>query len=179
MWHIRAWGYLYYEIYCFLLHFCLSFLPDYKFLEKDLILLPTKYKYIVHVSLNTVEFDKLQNLIGLIVFIKFDIFFFSPKMGFLGGTSGKESVCQFRRHERCRFDPWVGKIRWRRKWQPTPVFLTGKSMDRGAWWVQEVAKSWTWLSTKDRISPKKMYRWDISIWKDAQNYLLLRKCKLK
>ena len=28
---------------------------------------------------------------------------------------------------RCRFDPWVGKISWRRKWQPTPVFLPGKS----------------------------------------------------
>ena len=25
------------------------------------------------------------------------------------------------------FDPWVGKIPWRRKWQPTPVFLPGKS----------------------------------------------------
>ena len=25
-----------------------------------------------------------------------------------------------------RFDPWVGKIPWRRKWQPTPVFLPGK-----------------------------------------------------
>ena len=24
------------------------------------------------------------------------------------------------------FDPWVGKILWRRKWQPTPVFLPGK-----------------------------------------------------
>ena len=32
-------------------------------------------------------------------------------------------------HLRCRrhgFDPWVGKILWRRKWQPTPVFLPGK-----------------------------------------------------
>ena len=28
------------------------------------------------------------------------------------------------RHE---FDPWVRKIPWRRKWQPTPVFLPGKS----------------------------------------------------
>ena len=30
---------------------------------------------------------------------------------------------------KCRrpgFDPWVGKIPWRRKWQPTPVFLSGK-----------------------------------------------------
>ena len=30
-------------------------------------------------------------------------------------------------HERQRFDPWVGKISWSRKWQPTPVFLPGKS----------------------------------------------------
>ena len=27
---------------------------------------------------------------------------------------------------RPRFDPWVGKIPWRREWQPTPVFLTGE-----------------------------------------------------
>ena len=27
----------------------------------------------------------------------------------------------------CEFDPWVGKIPWRRKWQPTPVFLPGES----------------------------------------------------
>jgi len=25
------------------------------------------------------------------------------------------------------FNPWVGKIRWRRKWLPTPVFLPGES----------------------------------------------------
>ena len=31
------------------------------------------------------------------------------------------------RHRRLRFDPWVGKVPWRRKWQPTPVFLPGKS----------------------------------------------------
>ena len=37
--------------------------------------------------------------------------------------SGKESICQCRRP---KFDPWVGKIPWRRKWQPTPVFLPGK-----------------------------------------------------
>ena len=28
---------------------------------------------------------------------------------------------------RFRFDPWAGKIPWRRKWQPTPAFLPGKS----------------------------------------------------
>ena len=41
--------------------------------------------------------------------------------------SGKESACQCRRHRRFRFNPWVRKISWRRKWQPTPVFLPGKS----------------------------------------------------
>ena len=47
-------------------------------------------------------------------------------MGFPGGSSSKESACQFRRCRRCGFDRWVGKIPWRRTWQPTPVFLLGK-----------------------------------------------------
>ena len=45
----------------------------------------------------------------------------------LARCSGKKSACQCRRHRRHRFDPWVGKIPWRRKWQPTPVILPGKS----------------------------------------------------
>ena len=36
----------------------------------------------------------------------------------------RESVCQCRG---CRFNPWVGKIPWRGKWQPTSVFLPGES----------------------------------------------------
>ena len=47
--------------------------------------------------------------------------------GFPGGSSGKELACQFRRHKRHRFDPLIGKIPWRRKWQLTPVFLPGES----------------------------------------------------
>ena len=31
------------------------------------------------------------------------------------------------------FDPWVRKIPWRRKWQPTPVFCLENAMDKGAW----------------------------------------------
>ena len=38
-------------------------------------------------------------------------------------ADGKEPACQCRRHKRCGFDPWVRKIPWKRKWQPTPVFL--------------------------------------------------------
>ena len=41
--------------------------------------------------------------------------------------SGKESAHQCRRCNRRRFHPRVGKIPWRRKWQPTPVFLSWKS----------------------------------------------------
>ena len=53
-------------------------------------------------------------------------------LGFPGGASGKEPMCQYRRHKRCGFNPWVGKIPLERAWQPTPVFLPGEPMDRGA-----------------------------------------------
>ena len=43
------------------------------------------------------------------------------------GTVVKESACQYRRCKRSKFDPWVQKILWRRKWQTTPVFLPRKS----------------------------------------------------
>ena len=42
------------------------------------------------------------------------------------GDSCKESVCHYRKPRSCRFDCWVQKIPWRRKWQPNPVFLPGK-----------------------------------------------------
>ena len=47
-------------------------------------------------------------------------------MGFLDGTSGKEPAYQSTRCKRYRFNPWVRKFPWRRKWQPTPVSLPGK-----------------------------------------------------
>ena len=49
---------------------------------------------------------------------------------FPDGFSGKEPTCQCRRHKRCRFDSWAGTIPWRRAWQPTPVFLPGKSQGK-------------------------------------------------
>ena len=54
-------------------------------------------------------------------------YFPKVRLGFAGGASGKEPAFQCRRHKRCSFIPWVGKIPWRRAWQPTPVFLPGKS----------------------------------------------------
>ena len=52
--------------------------------------------------------------------------------GFPGGASGKEPTCQCRGHKRRRFDPWVGKIPWRRKQQPIPVFLLGEFHGQGS-----------------------------------------------
>ena len=49
-----------------------------------------------------------------------------PVLWDFSGGAGKESTCQCRRHKKLRFDPWVWKIIWSRKWQLTPVFLPGK-----------------------------------------------------
>ena len=57
--------------------------------------------------------------------------YYAAISGFPGGTSGKEPTCQGRRHKKCRFDPWVRKIRRRRAWQLTPVFLPGEA--HGQW----------------------------------------------
>ena len=43
---------------------------------------------------------------------------------FPSSSDGKESACNA---GDLGLNPWVGKIPWKRKWQPTPVFLAGKS----------------------------------------------------
>ena len=60
--------------------------------------------------------------------------------------SGKDPICQCRRHKRCGFDPWVGNTLWRRAWQPTLAFLPGEFHGWGAWWaiVTRVTKNRTW-----------------------------------
>ena len=52
-------------------------------------------------------------------------------MSFSSDASGKEPTWQYRRHKRCKFNPWIGTIPWGRAWQPTPVFLLGESP-----WIQ-------------------------------------------
>ena len=39
------------------------------------------------------------------------------------GLSSKDFHLRGREHRRLGFNPWVGKIPWRRAWQPTPVSL--------------------------------------------------------
>ena len=56
-----------------------------------------------------------------------------------GSSIGKESACNA---GDLGFDPWVGKIPWRKEWLPTPVFWPGESHGL----VHGVSKSWTQLS---------------------------------
>ena len=56
---------------------------------------------------------------------------FVTGMDFPGGSDGKASAYNANLGtQRPGFNPWVGKISWRRKWQPTPVFLSGKAHGR-------------------------------------------------
>ena len=63
--------------------------------------------------------------------------------------TGKESAYWCKRYKRYRFNPWVSKISWGKKGQSTPVLLTGKSHEKGAWQatVHGIAKSQTQLGT--------------------------------
>ena len=51
------------------------------------------------------------------------MFHIKIQYGFPGGAVGKNLPANA---GDLGFDPWVGKIPWSRKWQPTPVFLPGK-----------------------------------------------------
>ena len=60
------------------------------------------------------------------------------------------TVCKCLQWGRPGFDPWVGKIPWRRKWQPTPVLLPRKSHGRRSlvpWGCKELDTT-EWLHFK-------------------------------
>ena len=56
-------------------------------------------------------------------------------------------TCQRKRHARCRFDRWVRKTPWKRKWQPTLVFLPGKFP-----WTEEPGGLQSMWSQRVRLS---------------------------
>ena len=73
---------------------------------------------------------------------------------FSGGSVSKESGYSVGRPG---FDPWVGKIPWRRKWQPTPYSFLGNPMDRGAWQVWKKDRRWT--ETVEKLEPLDSWCW--------------------
>ena len=73
-----------------------------------------------------VSVQLLTPQIKLFVLCGFDTNYRSTHLAIPGNASGKEPTCLCRGHKRYMLDPWVGKISWRRPWQPTPVFLSGE-----------------------------------------------------
>ena len=97
----------------------------------------------------------LKLYLGISQPIWFD-YYQSPCKGFPGGTSGKELACQCNRRKRLRFNPWAGKIRWRREcilawripWTEEPGRLQSRrsQIAKHDWSACiPIADSWTWL----------------------------------
>ena len=57
------------------------------------------------------------------------------KRGFPGGTIGKKSACQCRRHKRCGFKPWSGRSPGAAHGNPLQYSCLENPMDTGAWWA--------------------------------------------
>ena len=73
--------------------------------------------------------------------------YFAYNQGLPRWHNGKEFTCQCKRSKRRGFNPWVRKISWSRKWQPTLVFLPGKFHEQRslAGYSSWGCKQWTWL----------------------------------
>ena len=69
--------------------------------------------------------------------------------------SGKQSAHQCRRCKRRGFDPWVREIPWKRKWQPSPVFLFGKSHGQ-----RSLVGCSPWVS-KELVTKQQDAKWDV------------------
>ena len=100
-------------------------------------------------------------------------------MGFLGGTSGKEPTCQWRRCKRREFNPWVDPEfdPWIPAWQgghgnPLQYSCLENPVDRGAWraMVHRVINSWTWL--KGLIMPSLSFLTWSSSFSHARHIIL-------
>ena len=104
--------------YSLVLLFCVT---SFFFKKKNLLKLIYNVVLISSVQQNDSEWAEWLSGVYVCIYIHIS------SMGFPGGASGKEPACQYRRHKRSGFDPWVWKIPWRRARQPIPVFLPRES----------------------------------------------------
>ena len=90
-------------------------------------------------------------------------------IGFPQWLGGKESTCKT---GDSGFNPWVRKIPWKRKWQPTSVFLLRNPMDREAWKtsVHGVTKE---LDTAQRLNNNCYDNLSISYYQRISSIILL------
>ena len=78
----------------------------------------------IHLNIETAHFMHIINLVPLLLFF----FYLLKERGFLPGLL---RFCL--PMEEMQLNPWVRKVPWRKKWQPTPVFLPGKSHGQRPW----------------------------------------------
>ena len=76
-------------------------------------------------------------------------------LGFPGGSDGKESACN---SGNLGFDPWVGKIPWRREQLPTPGFWPGEFHGLYSPWGHKESHMTEWLSLSIPIFKKGLYQ---------------------
>ena len=91
-------------------------------------------------------------------------------LNFPGGSGSKVSICKAVN----RFSPWVRKILWRRKWQPTPVLLPGKSCG-----LRSLVGSSPWgrkeLDTTERLNFQIQFKSQV-YGRNSQDFLQLLHC---
>ena len=98
---------------------------------------------------------QLSNILRSMVSCHLHIVLYTPSLGLSWWLSAKEFT-----NRSCGFHPSIGNIPWRRKWQPTPVFLPGKSHgqrsleDYSPWGQKRVGHD---LATKWQIITRSLY----------------------
>ena len=91
--------------------------------EPDLDWVGFFFFFLIGVLMGEARYSRVSSL-GLACWNNLEGFTIGVSQVFPGGSDVKASACNGRDPG---FDPWFGKIPWRRKWQPTPVLLPGKS----------------------------------------------------
>ena len=90
----------------------------------------------------------------------------------------KEASCQCRRHKRHRFSLWVGKIPWRRAWQPIPVLLLGKfhgqrSLAGYSPWDPKECDMIEWMSTHTHTHTHTQWKYKVPLTSQHNTVVLL------
>ena len=92
------------------------------------------------------------------------------------GSDGKESACNAGYQG---LNPWVGKIPWRREWQPTPVFLPGESRgQRYSPWGRKKLDTTEQITLSLSYSRKKKERNHSGTKKENPDFFTYKLCDL-
>ena len=107
----------------------------------------TVFQLSQYFSINFLYFELIIDSHCMYTFTQFTPVVITSCMGFLCGSVVKNPPA-IQETQETWFHPWVRKIPWSRKWQPTRISCLESPMDRGAWQatVHEMAKSQTPLS---------------------------------